>query len=82
MRSLSNRPADANEWTMRERLDWEWNGLCSLKRFLRPENYSLDKGGDIEGDISEVILSIRQDDLDLAMEQIQKLNETLVDNRI
>lgn len=69
-RPLSHRPADANEWTLRERLDWEWGGLCSLQSFIQsPEHDSPKHGG-------QLLLSIRQEDLDAAMDQIRKLNQT------
>eukprot|EP01036_Dinobryon_divergens_P027794 gene27794-36621_t len=100
-RPLSNRPVDANEWTVRERLDWEWNGLCSLEPLLQSDHDnddddchgSGDNIGSVKGKGSgsgsgsgsssghrKGLLTIRQEDLDVAKEQIRKLNETNYQN--
>ena len=76
-RPLSHRPADANEWTLRERLDWEWGGLCSLQSFIQsPEHDSPQGDNNSSSHGGQLLLSIRQEDLDAAMDQIRKLNQT------
>eukprot|EP00597_Dinobryon_sp_UTEXLB2267_P010633 CAMPEP_0170100996 /NCGR_PEP_ID=MMETSP0020_2-20130122/1992_1 /TAXON_ID=98059 /ORGANISM="Dinobryon sp., Strain UTEXLB2267" /LENGTH=90 /DNA_ID=CAMNT_0010324001 /DNA_START=357 /DNA_END=629 /DNA_ORIENTATION=- len=61
IRQPENRPTDANEWTLCERLDWEMNGINFLPNQLTDYRILLD-----------------QSDIDQALAEIRRLNETAV----
>jgi hypothetical protein len=90
---------------VRERLDWEWNGLCSLEPLLQSDHHHDDNDNDNDNDCrssdnnkgsvkekgssssgisgsghSNGLLTIRQEDLDVAKEHIRKLNKTNYQN--